>query len=136
MSRTKPAPTEAPDAAFAANPSPDNAADTPITLEGRLCSDPVLRHTASGIPVTNLRIAVNRPDGEATFHTVVAWKRTAEVVVQYLKKGRLVQVSGFPRERTWTDSDQNERTSTEINAFRVEFVSRQRTAQPAAAAVA
>jgi hypothetical protein len=87
-------------------------------------------------PVTNLRIAVNHPDRETEFHTVVAWKRTAEVVAQFLRKGRLVEVSGFSRERTWTDKDGNERTSTEITAFSVQFLSRQRSPPAADTAAA
>ena len=106
------------------------ASDEPTTvLRGRLCADPQLRHTAtSGKPVVNLRIAVNDGD-EATFHTVVAWGRTAEVVAKFLKKGRLVEIEGHPAVCTWTDQDGNERQSEEINAFRVTFLGRGVTAQ-------
>jgi single-strand DNA-binding protein len=128
MARTKSATTASTPAAEASAPASSETQDQ-VTLTGRLCADPILRRTASGIAVTNLRIAVNHPDGEATFHTAVAWKRTAEVVAQFMKKGRLVEVTGLPQERTWTGKDGNQRTSTEINAFRVEFLSRQRTAQ-------
>ena len=62
----------------------------------------------------------------------MVWKRTAEVVCQYLRKGRLVEVTGRPQTRTWTDGDGNEREAVEISAFRVQFVSRQ-VAAPAAA---
>lgn len=133
MARTKSATTASAPVAEATAPASPETQDQ-VTLTGRLCADPVLRRTASGIAVTNLRIAVNHPDGEATFHTAVAWKRTAEVVAQFMKKGRLVEVIGFPRERTWTGKDGTKRTSTEISAVRVEFLSSQRTAQPAAAA--
>lgn len=134
MPRTKSAATPAPEAT-----APEAASETKSeeqgTLTGRLTKDPVLRHTASGIAVTNLRIAVNHPDADASFHSVVAWKRTAEVVCQYMKKGRLVEVIGFPRERTWTGKDGDERTEVEINAVRVQFLSSQRAA-PAAQEVA
>ena len=53
-----------------------------VTLVGRLCADPVLRHTKSGKPVTTIRVAVNPPEGEATFHSVVVWNRSAEVVCE------------------------------------------------------
>src|SRR5208282_2403946 len=59
-----------------------------VTIVGRLCTDPVLRHTKSGKPVTTIRVAVNAPDGEATFHSVVVWDRSAEVICEYLLKGR------------------------------------------------
>jgi hypothetical protein len=62
----------------------------PVTLTGRLTADPVLRKTKSGLSVSTIRIAVNPPEGDATFHDVVTWKRTAEVVCQCLKKGRKI----------------------------------------------
>lgn len=108
----------------------------PVTLTGRLTADPILRKTKSGLSVSTIRIAVNPPEGDATFHDVVTWKRTAEVVCQYLKKGRLVEVTGRPQERTWTDKDGNERVNTEVNAFRVQFVSRQAQAPTAEKEVA
>jgi single-strand DNA-binding protein len=120
-------------------PAPLEQGDEPlVTLTGRLCADPVLRSTKSGIPVSTIRIAVNPPEGEATFHNVVVWKATAQAVCKYLKKGRKVEVIGRPQERTWTDKDGNERTTAEISAFRVEFLSREQrvSAAPAAEEVA
>jgi single-strand DNA-binding protein len=102
-----------------------------ITLTGRLTADPILRTTKSGLSVSTIRIAVNRADGETTFHNVVVWKATADAVCKYLKKGRLIEVIGSPQERTWTDKDGNERTTSEISAFRVEFLPR-RSNTPAA----
>jgi single-strand DNA-binding protein len=94
-------------------------------LVGRLCADPVLRTTkTSGKPVSTIRVADNSGD-VATFHDVVCWGRTAEVVCQYLKKGRLVEVQGRAQERTWTDKDGNERTTPEVSAYRVQFLSNQ-----------
>jgi single-strand DNA-binding protein len=97
--------------------------EEPTVLTGRLTRDPVLRQTKSGLPVTTIRIAVNSENAETTFHDVVVWKRTAEVVCEYLKKGRLVEVTGRAQERTWTDRDGNERTTPEVSAFSVQFVS-------------
>ncbi len=57
------------------------------------------------------------------FHDVVCWGRTAEVVCQYLKKGRLIEVTGCEQERTYTARDGSERTVEEIVAFRVQFLS-------------
>lgn len=121
--------------AVATGSAPENADENRTILTGRLCADPVLRHTASGTPVANLRIAVNTPGADATFHDVVVWRRTAEVVCQYLKKGRRVEVTGRSQERTWTDKDGNERTSVEISAFRVQFLNRQPAAQAAETAL-
>jgi single-strand DNA-binding protein len=95
----------------------------PITLVGRLCADPVLRRTKSGKAVTTIRVAVNPPEGEATFHSVVVWNRTAEVVCKYMRKGRAVEIVGRPNQRKYDGKDGTERQVDEINAFRVTFVS-------------
>ncbi len=105
----------APEAPTASTP------DEQITLVGRLCADPVLRHTKSGKSVSTIRIAVNEPDAEPTFHSVVVWNRTAEVVCEYLRKGRKVEVLGRKQERTYQAADGTERIAWEVSAFWVDF---------------
>lgn len=93
------------------------------TLICRLTRDPELRHTKSGRAVSMLRVAVN--DGpEPTFHDVVVWGRTAEVVCQYMRKGRLVHVEGRIQPRTWTAKDGGKRRTVEVVANRVQFLGR------------
>ena len=110
--------------------------DNIITLAGRLVADPVLGQTKSGKSVTTIRLAVNPPEGDATFHRVVVWNRTAEVVCQYMRKGRLVQIVGREQKRSYTDGDGTERTVTEISAFRVQFLPREAQAPAAEKEVA
>jgi single-strand DNA-binding protein len=106
--------------------APQQVQDTVLT--GRLCADPKLRHTAtSGKPVTTIRIAVNSGE-QASFHSVVVWGRTAEVVCRYLKKGRLVEVTGRSQERTYQAED-GERRVTEIVAYQVQFLSGRTTSE-------
>jgi single-strand DNA-binding protein len=107
--------------------APEQQDQDVTTLTGRLTRDPQLRHTANARAVSTIRVAVNHPDSDATFHDVVVWGPTAEAVCRYLKKGRLVEVTGRAQQRSWTDRDGNERTADEISAFRVEFVRSQRT---------
>ena len=109
----------------ATEPRATDARPEQVTLTGRLTADPELRHTKSGKAVTTIRVAVNRPDAEASFHSVVVWGKTADVVCQFLKKGRLVEVTGRPQERSYTAADGSERNVTEIVAWRVQFVRRQ-----------
>ena len=91
-------------------------------LVARLTADPQLRHTTStGKPVTTVRVAEQYTNPQR-FHDVVCWGRTAEVVCQYLKKGRLIEVTGREHERTYTARDGSERTVEEIVAFRVQFL--------------
>jgi single-strand DNA-binding protein len=113
-------------AAPEATAATDQAEENRVTLVGRLCADPVLRRTKSGKAVTTIRIAVNVPEGEATFHSVVVWNRTAEVVCEYLRKGRPVEVVGRAQERSYEAADGTQRTVIEISAYRVQFLSREK----------
>ncbi len=89
----------------------------------RLTRDPELRHTKTGRAVSTLRVAVN--DGpEPTFHDVVVWGRTAEVVCEYMRKGRLIHVEGRIQSRSWTAKDGSEHRTAEVVAHRVQFLSR------------
>lgn len=100
------------------------------TLICRLTRDPELRHTKSGRAVSTLRVAVN--DGpEPAFHDVVVWGRTAEVVCQYMRKGRLIHVEGRIQPRSWTGKDGKERRTVEIVAYRVQFLSGRANAEAA-----
>lgn len=94
---------------------------------GRLTRDPELRHTQNSTPVANFSIAVDRParDGagnrEADFFDVVVWNKQAEVVCQYMTKGRLVLVQGRLQNRTYEAQDGSRRKATEIVANVVRF---------------
>ncbi|TDI92780.1 MAG: single-stranded DNA-binding protein [Chloroflexi bacterium] len=101
-----------------------------ILLIGRAGTDPEMRYTPSGTPVTNFRLAVsnNRRDqnGEwiedTEWFTVTAWERQAEAVNQYLAKGRRVFVDGRLSTRQYTSNSGEARTSLEIRAFKVVFL--------------
>ena len=101
-----------------------------IILIGRAGTDPEMRRTPSGTPVTNFRLAVsnNRRDakGEWTedteWFTVTAWERQAESVNQYLAKGRRVFVDGRLSTRQYTSNSGEARTSLEVRAFKVVFL--------------
>ena len=97
-----------------------------VTIMGRLCADPELRTTQSGIPVCSIRIATERDflnDGarQTDFLDVVAWRSTAEFISRYFTKGRMVVVTGHLQTRAWTDRDGNKRTTVEIVADNAYF---------------
>ena len=131
--RKAPAKAEAPLPAEAETPAtePLAQAESPTVLTGRLCFDPQLRQTKTGIPVTTLRLAVNKPDADPDFHDVIVFRKQAEVVCRYLKKGRLVEIRSntAPHERTWIGRDGQERRTSEVVAYRVDFLSRSAQAQ-------
>lgn len=97
---------------------------------GNLGTDPEMRYTAGGVPVTSFRLASGRTyttsDGErreeTEWFTVVAWRQLAEQVNQYLTKGRRVFVEGRIQLRTWQGQDGQNRFANEIVADRVLFL--------------
>lgn len=99
-----------------------------VFLYGNLTRDPELKALPSGSQVANFGIATNRTykdkNGsrqEATeFHNVVAFGRTAEVIAQYMKKGRPIFVEGRIQTRSWDDKEsgkKNYRTEIIVDNF-------------------
>ena len=97
-----------------------------VILGGRITADPELKKTDSGIAVCSFSMAINRKnkDGEqqTDFVNCVAWRKTAEFVAQYFKKGSCICIVGSIQTRTWTDNDNNKRYATEIISDEAYFV--------------
>jgi len=102
-----------------------------ITLVGNLGNDPEMRYTPSGVPVATFSLAVNRvyndPNGQRQEKTVwfrvTAWRRDAELVSQYLTKGRQVLIIGEVEEpRPFMGNDGNPRASLEVTARTIRFI--------------
>lgn len=91
---------------------------------GYLVDNPTLRQTKSGKSVTTIRVRTKTADGDQ-YRSVVAWNRTAEVVCEYLRRGRRIEVIGREQERTYQDADGVERTTHEVVAFRIRFLGRE-----------
>jgi len=122
MSQSSSSTSTALEAATRAAPAGGVQYEPDTIVVARLTGDPLLRHTATtGKPVTTLRVAEQYTNPQR-FHDVVCWGRTAEVVCQYLTKGRLIEVTGREQERAYTARDGSERTVEEIVAFRVQFL--------------
>ena len=105
-----------------------------IMIIGNLTRDPELRTTAAGVPVCRFCVAVNRwftseGDQGVDFFDVVTFRKTAENCASYLVKGRKVCVVGALRINDYTDREGNRRTSVDIAADEVEFLS-PRTDEP------
>ena len=99
-----------------------------VTIVGNLGAAPELRHTSRGQAVTNLRVAINGPNDQVDWITVVAWNATAEACAQHLEKGALIGVEGRLSSRSY---ERNGRTQyvTEVIAHRVSFLSPRRKSQ-------
>jgi single-strand DNA-binding protein len=101
-----------------------------VILLGNATRAAELRHTQSGKPVANVRLATNRVvngQEEAQFHTVVCWDRLAEIVAEYVKTGDPLYVEGRLQYRTFQDEEGKERGVAEIVASDVQFLGRRKT---------
>jgi single-strand DNA-binding protein len=107
-----------------------------IMLIGNVGTDPEMRFTANGNPVTSFRVATSRSyttsEGErrqeTEWFTIVAWKKQAESCNQFLTKGQRVYVEGSLRTRSWEGRDGQKRVTAEVIANRVLFLDRQAVA--------
>jgi len=101
-----------------------------VFLLGNITRDPDLRQTQSGIPVTDLGVAVNEKhrnkageEVETTcFADVVVWGRQAETCTQYLSKGAPVMVEGRLQLDTWETEAGEKRSRIRVRADRVQFL--------------
>ena len=90
-----------------------------VILAGNLVADPELRYTPKGTAVCKIRLAVNRvyttesgeKKEEVTYVDIDAFARQAEVISQYLKKGRPILIEGRLRYETWEDKQTNQKRS-------------------------
>lgn len=90
-----------------------------VILAGNLTRDPELRYTPKGTAVTQIRLAINRTwksdtgetKEEVTFVDVDAFGRQAEVIAQYMKKGRPLLVEGRLKLDQWEDKNTQQKQS-------------------------
>lgn len=99
-----------------------------VILVGRLARDPELRTTGTGKSVCSFSIAVDRrfkQDGQPTadFFSIVAWGRQAEVISQYLTKGRQIALTGRLQSRSYDAKDGSKRYVTEVVLEEFDFIS-------------
>jgi single-strand DNA-binding protein len=90
-----------------------------VILAGNLTRDPEVRYTPKGTAIAKLGMAINRTwktetgetKEEVTFVDVDAFGRTAEVISQYLKKGRPILVEGRLKLDQWDDKQTGQKRS-------------------------
>jgi single-strand DNA-binding protein len=97
-------------------------------LVGRLTKDPDLRYTPNGVPVATFTLAVNRPfsnqagEKEVDFINCVVWRKPAENVANFLKKGSLAGVDGRIQTRNYEGQDGKKVYVTEVQTESVQFL--------------
>ncbi len=90
-----------------------------VIIAGNLTRDPELRYTPKGTAIARLGMALNRTwksetgetREEVTFVDVDAFGRQAEVLAQYVKKGRPLLVEGRLKLDTWEDKNTHQKQS-------------------------
>jgi single-strand DNA-binding protein len=90
-----------------------------VILAGNLTRDPELRYTPKGTAIAKIGLAINRTwknesgetKEEVTFVDVDSFGRQAEVIAQYLKKGRPILMEGRLRLDQWDDKQTNQKRS-------------------------
>ena len=118
-----------------------------VLIMGNLTRDPELKQTPSSQSVAQIGIAMNRKfkdrEGnmreETTFVDCEAWGRTAEVMAQYLSKGKPVFVEGRLKLDQWQDKDGGNRSKLKVVIESFQFIDSkggQSSTPPATAAAA
>ena len=102
-----------------------------VILVGNLGADPEVRYMPNGDAVCNIRLATteswkDKSSGEkkeiTEWHRVVFYRKLAEIVNQYVKKGSALYIEGRIRTRKWQDKEGQERYTTEIEANEMQML--------------
>ena len=101
-----------------------------VMLIGHLGRDPEMKKLPSGVAATNISLATNTvykdKNGEkqksTEWHRVTLYRRTAEVVGEYCKKGDMIYVEGTLQYRKYTDKQNIERYVTDIVGNKITFL--------------
>lgn len=99
-----------------------------VELVGRLTAKPELRYTQNNLPNTKFTLAVNRQfsnaqgEKEADFINIVAWRKQAENVAQFLDKGSLVAVEGRIQTGSYDNKEGKKVYTFDVVADSVQFL--------------
>jgi single-strand DNA-binding protein len=103
-----------------------------VILLGNVGKDPEIRSTPGGAIVANFTLATSDRFQDAQgnwqdrteWHTLVAFKRTAEIIRDYVKKGSKLYVEGKLQTRSWDDKESGQkRYKTEVVVFDLSLLS-------------
>ena len=114
-----------------------------VIIIGNVCKDPELRYSPSGVAFCNLSVATNRSwknretgekQEEVEFHRFIFNDKLAEIVGQYVKKGKPVYIEGRLKTRKWQDKEGRDTYTTEIVADQMQLLGGRDDAQEPRAA--
>lgn len=109
-----------------------------VILIGNLGSDPEIREMGDGTKMAKFSIATTEKyknkQGELVsntdWHTIVLWRRTAEVAEKYLKKGDSVCIEGKIKTRSWEDESGVKKYATDIQGDSMTMLGSKREGSP------
>lgn len=92
-------------------------------LKGRLCKNPELSTTSSGMSVCRIRLAVPRRDSQSgtDFVTCTAFRNQAEFLNKYFSKGQEILIQGSLRINQWEGDDGVRREACEVLINNIDF---------------
>ncbi len=96
-----------------------------VILMGNLTRDPELRYTPSGTAVAKFSIAINRKykeNEETSFFDIVYFGKPAEIIAEYMKKGRPLLIEGRLQQQRWETDEGKKRSKIEIIGENFQFV--------------
>lgn len=102
-----------------------------VIIIGNLGAAPEVRYTQNGMAIAVLSVATtetwkDKQTGEqreqTEWHRVVMYRRLAEIVEKYLRKGSKVYIEGKLQTRKWTGEDSIERYTTEVVANEMQML--------------
>lgn len=109
-----------------------------VILVGRLGKDPEVRIMTNGESVANVTLATTESwkdkggikQEKTEWHNLVFYRRTAEVVGEYLKKGSQIYIEGKLQTRKWQSKEGQDRFTTEIIVNEMQMLGSKTTSQP------
>ena len=93
-----------------------------VNLVGRITKDPELRYTPQNQAITNFTLAINRQfkntngEREADFINCIIWRKQAENLANWAKKGALIAVTGRLQTRNYDNQKGQRVYVTEVVA--------------------
>ena len=97
---------------------------------GHVGQDPAVRYTPSGVAVANVSVATSetwkdqqgQKQERTEWHRVVAYRKLAEIIGEYVKKGSKIYIEGKLATRKWQDKDGKDCYTTEIIADEMQML--------------
>ncbi len=107
-----------------------NSLKNRVQLIGHLGMDPEIKTLESGKKLAKFSLATNdsyknakgEKVEETEWHNIIAWNKTAELVENFLAKGKEVAIEGKLTSRSWDDANGNKKYITEVICNEILFL--------------